>query len=1135
MAQQNIEIDLNGQLSLAKNKVDIDKTWSTFSDLNAPFLNQSLQPLFQKTEDYKDIVVDKYGNEYSRDIEGNVYKNNELIANIGTNSFNVETIDLDCIAYDNVNGNIAYIDSSYNCYFNETIFQAEVSNIIHQRVKIIDDSAYFFFLYKKGKYYYQYLVVINTDTTYFDTLVSFGQEKNGTTWITAENPEGIQSFQVNIAKLTDDCISFSLIGNNTANQIDKELYFFNSIYSISKADVYSGENVIWNVSTDPIVKVIELGEQYKITITQTKKRTVSSNVYAYQTRDGSYMSSPWGGAVTVPDGTDIKYGSYTKYRRQTGITSYEDSVECRPCYLATTTLTYTIKVERDPADYNEETKIVFASAGNQPRTVTIKGNAKEGTTSWTIKSTIPSSLVDDEDLISTDCDITFKDNTVTVPHSFFAVSYIDKSKSRAGSIFSYTWEFTDTIIPDTTDVFCNIIEDSGTLRYVPMIDWNNTASKDYIISGKVKAITFNNIGQALISWYQESYYKNTSAKYKKYAGATYNIAQKYFSTCFSVQEEDSIISTHHLYYNSGMETDFIMDAGASYNGTKYWEGDTIKTGFAWFNNQGAIVPLTEDNETFRLLYNYGNTIQNISYGVKGNIGTALTDWASIDDSFYISATNKDIFYKNNDGILTHISVVDSESANWNIRIIENRFILFNTTDYLNCYDIEKNKMRHYATDFNGRAYSGWSASVFAYFTGSAKSYGDKFEELGEVASSIIVASGQNANFEITGDSISSSLIPANVLFHVCKGYESAEYANNDIVEFYYNSRYAFTIKDNKVKYVNTTFSGNAAAFFPVTANSNVIYNVPLLSEILRTYNNRDMIKVGNNYYSLYYNNNTIVLLYSLNSMLENANSMFVIQGQYYAVINGKITSISYQNSVISNIDAIIDVSGMIFIGYLPTMALFFSPVNKVLYSFTGDANLTKLIDCQEISEISGTYFDTSTQSIYIAADSGLYVVSSNTYRVDITSIKDIFFTENRDIIVKAEDGIHWLAFEKKSEDYKVVPLFLNTEFYAFDKNIDMYLTKCKLRFIKNEENNGTIKLQTVTLTDKGSETEEKVIKFTADMWDKLTDSYLVSFTPKYNKCQAVQLRVTSDFPLSSLVMEVAPSTDNVAANRRGSI
>lgn len=117
--------------------------------MNAPFLNQSLQPLFQKTEDYKDIVVDKYGNEYSRDIEGNVYKNNELIANIGTNSFNVETIDLDCIAYDNVNGNIAYIDSSYNCYFNETIFQAEVSNIIHQRVKIIDDSAYFFSYIRK--------------------------------------------------------------------------------------------------------------------------------------------------------------------------------------------------------------------------------------------------------------------------------------------------------------------------------------------------------------------------------------------------------------------------------------------------------------------------------------------------------------------------------------------------------------------------------------------------------------------------------------------------------------------------------------------------------------------------------------------------------------------------------------------------------------------------------------------------------------------------------------------------------------------------------------------------------------------------------------------------------------------------
>lgn len=1135
MANQNIDISLNGQLSLAKNKVAIDKSWSTFGSLNTPYLNESLQPLFEKVEEYNDVVVDKYGNEYFKDTDGNVYKNKDVIGNIGTKSFNVETIDLDCIAYSNETGKPAYIDSSYNCYFGEIIYQVQVPNIIHQRVRVFDDVAYFFFLYKQGKYYYQEVVVINEeDTTYFDTLVSFGQEQNGTTWVTAEDPEGIQSFQVNIAKLTNDAIGFCLIGNNTANQIDKELYFFNSIYSISKADIYSGENVIWNISVDPITKDIELGEQYKITISQTKKRNVSKTVYAYQLQNGTYMSSYYGGSViNVPEGTDFGYGDWTTYRIQVGQSSYITTQPVRSCYLATTTLTYTIKVERDPADYNEETKIVFYSADNQARTVVIKGNEKEGTTSWSVKSTIPSSLIDDTDVISNDADIYFKEDIETINHSFFKVSYDDTSKDRAGMIYSHTWVFQETITPETSTVFCNVIEDNGTLRYVPRIDWNNEAATHYVISGKVKDITFNNLGQALISWFQETFYKNTSTKYKKYAGATYNIAQKYFSTCFSVQEEDSIASTHHINYNTGMGNDFIIDAGASYDGSKYWDDENVKTGFAWFNNQGAIAPLTDDNETFRLLYNYGNTIQNISFGVKGNIGTVLTDWASIDDSFYISATSSDIYFKNNDGELIHISVIESQNATWSSKIIESRFILFNTTEYLNCYDIEKSKMRHYATDFNGRAYAGWSASVFAYFAGSDKSYGDKFEELGDETSSIVVSSGQNANFEISGDSISSALIPSNILFHVCKGYESAEYVGNDVVEFYYSSRYVFTIKNNEVKYVNTMLSGNTGAFFPVTVNSNVIYNVPLLSDILKTYNNKDMIKVGNNYYSLYYNNNTIVLLYNLNSMLEGANSMFVIQGQYYAVINGKITSISFNNNIISNIDAIIDVSGMMFIGYLPTMAFFFSPMNKVLYSFTGDANLTKLMDCQEINVISNTYFDTSTQSIYIVADSGIYVVSSNTYKINITDVQDIFFTNNNDVIVKANDGIHWLSFYKKDE-YSVIPLYLNTEFFALDKNQDMYLNKCKLRFIKDEVN-GEIKLQTVTLTNKGCETEEKTIKVTSDMWDKLTDSFYISFVPKYNQCNAVQVRLTSDFPLSSMVLEVTPGASNTAASRKGSI
>ena len=1145
---QNIEIDLNGQLSLAKNKVDIDKTWSTFSSLNAPYLNASLQPLFEKEEEYNDIVVDKYGNEYFIDIEGNVYKNDELLSNIGTSAFDIETLDLDCIAYNNEE-EPAYIDSSYNCYFKEVIYQASVSNIIHQRVRVIDGVAYFFFLYKEGKYYYQELVTIDSEgnITTFNKLVSFGQLKNGITWETAEDPEGIQSFQVNIAKLSDNAIGFSLIGNNTANQSDKELYFFTSVFDTENKEIYTGENVDWYATSEPISKTIELGEQYKIAITQTKKRTVSKSIYAYYIPDtNKYLTNPYttitvdgivipgGTEVDVPEGTDFNYGSLSTSTRSVGRSSTQQSLKYRAVYLATTTLTYTIKVERDPADYNEETKIVFASADNQPRTVVIKENAKEGTTSWKVSSTIPSSLVDDTDLISNDADITFKDESATISHNFFTVDYVDESKDRSGSLFAHTWTWTEEITPKPASVLCNMIEDNGTLRYVPKIEWNNTAAKDYIISGIVKDVTFNQ-GRVSINWYQNIYYENKSNNYKKYAGASYNIAQKYFSTCFSVQQEDSLKSTHHLNYNTGMGDDFILDAGASYDGTKYYEGDSIKTGYLWFNNQGAIAPLTESNETFRLLYNYGNTIQGISFGTKNDCGTVVADWASIDDTFYISATDKDVYYLDNDGKLRHISVVTLQDAKWHLKLVENRFILFNTTNYLNCYDIEKRKMRHYASDFNGRAYSGWSASVFTYFSGDGKSYGDKFAELGEETTTTVVASGQNVNYEITGDSICSALIPANILYHVVKGYESAVYCNNADVDFYYASKYTFTLSNNEIKWVDTTLKGNISATYPVTANSDVIYNVPLLSDILKTYNNRDMIKVGNNYYSLFYNNNTIVLIYNLNSMLENASDMFVIQGQYYAVINGKITAISYSGNVISGIDAIIDVNGMKFIGYLPTMAFFFSPMNKVLYSFTGDANLTKLMDCQEINEVYNTYFDTSTQSIYISADTGLYVISANTYKVDIHNISDVFFTENRDIIVKAEDGIHWLAFEKKNEDYKVVPLFLNTEFYAFDKNIDMYLTKCKLRFIKNEENNGTIKLQTVTLTDKGSETEEKVIKFTADMWDKLTDSYLVSFTPKYNKCQAVQLRVTSDFPLSSLVMEVAPSTDNVAANRRGSI
>ena len=86
-----------------------------------------------------------------------------------------------------------------------------------------------------------------------------------------------------------------------------------------------------------------------------------------------------------------------------------------------------------------------------------------------------------------------------------------------------------------------------------------------------------------------------------------------------------------------------------------------------------------------------------------------------------------------------------------------------------------------------------------------------------------------------------------------------------------------------------------------------------------------------------------------------------------------------------------------------------------------------------------------------------------------------------------------------------------------------------MRFIKDSVANGKIKLSTVTLTDKGSETREKVYNVSNADWDKLTDSFYIQFCPENNKATGHKIRIESDFPLTSLIAQITTDGSLTAA------
>ena len=544
-----------------------------------------------------------------------------------------------------------------------------------------------------------------------------------------------------------------------------------------------------------------------------------------------------------------------------------------------------------------------------------------------------------------------------------------------------------------------------------------------------------------------------------------------------------------------------------------------------YKQYGAVT--TFDNTKWRALFNYGN-ISNISYGNKEEEGSILTDWNTIDETFYISYSDNEIVYKDITGI--HKIALDILSDN--IQIFEDNYVLINTTSYLNCYDIKNKKMVHFASDFNNRCYTGWQASSYGFFLQSG-SWKDAWEDNKWESDTAVIscAAGQNVNYAISGSPVVSSIFPSQNLYHVVKGKEYYCYGDNASVDIYYSLLYQYSLKKNLVKYVNSTLYPDAQ--YPLSSNNVNYFNMPLLLILIKTYNNKDLVKAGTMYYPIvYYNDNIPIFIYSTLGGLDGASNMFVIQSQFYAVMNGKICAVSYADNIIAGVEAIIDVTGMEFIGYLPTFALFYSPKNKCIYSFTGDANLELIEDASEIGGLRNALYNSFTKTIHVITDKGVCIIGDTIYMIEFPGIAEMFFTEEKTVL-ETEDKIYYLSFDKLSDEYEVMPLEFETEFFGGINDSVITIYKWSMRFIKDAVANGKIKLSTVTLTDKGSETREKVYNLTAKDWDPLTDSFYLQFAPENNKACGHKIRIESDFPLTSLVAQI--TTDGSLASAKNSL
>ena len=307
--------------------------------------------------------------------------------------------------------------------------------------------------------------------------------------------------------------------------------------------------------------------------------------------------------------------------------------------------------------------------------------------------------------------------------------------------------------------------------------------------------------------------------------------------------------------------------------------------------------------------------------------------------------------------------------------------------------------------------------------------------------------------------------------------------------------------------------------FPITTDGNVEYSPSLFSDIKNIFGNKAFIKSGNTFYPLAMGNNSLpVMSFYLAAGIDNISIGFIIQGQFYGIINNNIYAIQYINNIINDISFVVSVENLQFCGNSPYEALFYSKTNRCLYSFVGSNVLQQKQLVDKIAKIDDYIYNPSTQTIFLITDIGVIFYSIFGQFLYDKDIEKVFLLNNGVCFALGNAQYEYIKYylEESDSDYIKHNINLETCFYGMN-NETVTINDCLyLRLFSEEHEEGEIKISATTLSLKGRKTEETTFKIKASDWDSLTDSLYIRYQPKEQRGLGISFSIDSPFKIASL-------------------
>ena len=335
----------------------------------------------------------------------------------------------------------------------------------------------------------------------------------------------------------------------------------------------------------------------------------------------------------------------------------------------------------------------------------------------------------------------------------------------------------------------------------------------------------------------------------------------------------------------------------------------------------------------------------------------------------------------------------------------------------------------------------------------------------------------------------------------------------------YISSFGFGSEGQVVTYKDFSLENT---LYPQNTDNNMLYNLPVLFEAKDSYINEMFVTNKKSSYILVKSQNKETLLgYYLFTETE-VNNIFLTQGQFYGVNDKYIYSVGLDNSVVSINSVVANKQDLMFLGAFPTMALFWSKLDKSLYSFTGDAILQKVKEAYRINNIYNVYCDPSRLTMIISTDIGVIII----YQKQIMLLEEmkepiehIYYDSNTYVL---DDTLLSLS---EQEDYEPQNIKLHTEYYGVGSGVKSVNDCVYIRIAKGKKN-GFIKFQSFVLNDRSTASEEKTVDLPDSVFDPITNSAYIKYQPKNQAGLGFSVKIETTNPVVS--MSIGHKTESIA-------